>query len=582
MIRIKQILSLFALISTQLISAQKTVVVDESIYLHANASTFVSGETLLYKVYCLKSSDKTPSVLSKIAYVELVDSNKKPVLKTKIVLENSCGQGEYFIPTTLKTGKYKLIGYTSWILNKATSDLFQMDITIINPFKADEKNASDNILKTNQGNSNLAVSTNEIISKDNNISSENLKFNLNKKTFTNRELVDLKIESLNPLFKDGTYSLSVRKIDSLPSKKAVNPIDFLLTNQKTIIDLENQKNNIVLPELRGENISGKIIAKDPNRKVENIAIAFSLPGKSFAFKIVMTDPNGAFNFTINKANYNTNIIVQIIDDHADYYTLSLDNPHQIDYSKLIFPANENLSYFYKESLLNRSISTQIENAYFYKKTDNLINPVDVDPFYSSFEKEYILDDYTRFKTLKETITEVATEIYLKQLNNNYYLHVMDPNVFPQLPEPALVLIDGLLLQNQNDLINYNMKNIFKIDLIAGRYYVGATSFNGLICLTTFNKDFKSNQSESSMMKAAILRPQPKKVYYKIDYSDLSKNERIPDYRYQLLWLPQLTLASNENPISFYTSDLTGTFEISLEGFTDQGIPVSLKDTFEVQ
>jgi len=81
---------------------------------------------------------------------------------------------------------------------------------------------------------------------------------------------------------------------------------------------------------------------------------------------------------------------------------------------------------------------------------------------------------------------------------------------------------------------------------------------------------------------SILRPQPKKAYYTIDYSNLSQNERIPDYRYQLLWLPQLTLAGNENLISFYTSDVSGTFEISLEGFTDQGIPVSLKDTFEVQ
>ncbi|HJY14314.1 MAG TPA: hypothetical protein VJ304_16075, partial [Flavobacterium sp.] len=116
---------MFVFINTQLISAQKIVTLDESVYVHANASTFVTGETLLYKIYCLKSSDKTPSIISKIAYVELVDSNKKSVFKTKIALENSYGQGDYFIPTTLKTGNYKLIGYTDWMLNKPTSDLFQ-------------------------------------------------------------------------------------------------------------------------------------------------------------------------------------------------------------------------------------------------------------------------------------------------------------------------------------------------------------------------------------------------------------------------------------------------------------------------
>ncbi|WP_348797951.1 hypothetical protein [Flavobacterium adhaerens] len=71
-------------------------------------------------------------------------------------------------------------------------------------------------------------------------------------------------------------------------------------------------------------------------------------------------------------------------------------------------------------------------------------------------------------------------------------------------------------------------------------------------------------------------------YFTPDYKDKSKNERIPDYRYQLLWIPQLNLPETKTPLSFYTSDVTGKFEINIEGFTENGIPISLTDTFEVQ
>ena len=57
---------------------------------------------------------------------------------------------------------------------------------------------------------------------------------------------------------------------------------------------------------------------------------------------------------------------------------------------------------------------------------------------------------------------------------------------------------------------------------------------------------------------------------------------IPDYRYQLLWKPDLNLNEGEMSIEFFTSDITGDFEISLEGYTNNGIPVSLRKFITVE
>ncbi len=126
-----------------------------------------------------------------------------------------------------------------------------------------------------------------------------------------------------------------------------------------------------------------------------------------------------------------------------------------------------------------------------------------------------------------------------------------------------------------------MKNVYKIELIVGRYYVGAKSFNKLIRFKTFDKDFKSTQKGSFIAKPTILRPQPKKIYNKVKYENTAYNERTPDFRNQLFWNPDVQL-NQDSETSFYTSDLSGTFEIRLEGFTKSGIPVSIKENIEIQ
>jgi hypothetical protein len=271
-----------------------------------------------------------------------------------------------------------------------------------------------------------------------------------------------------------------------------------------------------------------------------------------------------------------------MNEDRENFMVQLDQPKDLDHSLLQYKSNFELSPNMQNSILQRSVASQIENAYHYKKIDSLVVSNTRDDFFKGIAKEYILDDYKRFPSLQETITEVLFEAYYKQTENDFSIGVRDFDDNYETPGSALVLVDGLLLQDYKELFKYNTKNIYKVSIITGGYYYGSKLFNGVISFTTFKQDFISKQSGTYILDTTFLRPAVKKEYFSPDYADKSKNKRIPDQRYQLLWLPQITLANTENPISFYTSDVTGTFEITVEGFTDQGIPVSLKDTFEVQ
>ncbi|MGB7841464.1 MAG: hypothetical protein WBL21_01640, partial [Salinimicrobium sp.] len=113
----------------------------EEVFLHYNSSLLFPGEYLLYKVYTLSGagSSKSYSELSNIAYVELIGEEGDVVFSHKVKLDQGTGQADFFVPTTVASGNYKLISYTNWMKNWR-GNFYEADITIINPYQSRQKN----------------------------------------------------------------------------------------------------------------------------------------------------------------------------------------------------------------------------------------------------------------------------------------------------------------------------------------------------------------------------------------------------------------------------------------------------------
>ena len=111
----------------------------EKIFVHFNSTFLVSGENFFYKIYCLNANTNKFSNLSKIAYIELINSDKNTIFKHKILLKSGIGKGDFFIKASIPSGNYKLVAYTQWMRNNGEATFFQNDITIINPFRANKR-----------------------------------------------------------------------------------------------------------------------------------------------------------------------------------------------------------------------------------------------------------------------------------------------------------------------------------------------------------------------------------------------------------------------------------------------------------
>lgn len=534
---------------------------NESVYVSTNGNSFLTGETLLYTFFCVNSTTNIPTKYSKVAYLKLIDHNKKTIFTHKLFLENGVGNGDFFIPTTLETGSYKIIGYTNWMLNKNASAYFSQDIFIINPYKEKSNNViSEKVLKS------------EVITN------ENVAFDLKSKIFKNRDKIEFKISTSSDEFAKGHYTLSIRKLDGLLSQNKISFTPSQAGNQNKNLNNETNNTNFSFPELRGEIISGKL--SSDISEVKNRKVALSIVGKNNDLKITKTDDQGKFLFNLEDPNPNSNIIVQVIEDNKEDFTVTMDQPKDIDLKDLTFPVFVFNSEFIS-NVTERLVSTQIENAYYTKKKDSTIIPNDRIAFYGPLSKEFKLDTFTRFPTMEETITEVVAGVYFRKDNNNYSIHVYDYDPNYESTIPALIIVDGLLIQNVNELFTYNPKNIYKVNVVKGLYYYGSKSFNGIVAFTTKNGDFDTNLNGNFLIRPELLRPQYKKAYYQPDYAN-SKDSRIPDYRHQLLWMPKVDLSDSNSKISFFASDVPGKYEIILEGFSVNGKPVFIKENIDIQ
>ena len=107
----------------------------EKIFTHTDKDLYVTGDIVWFKLYVANADDNKPIDLSKLAYVEILNADQKPVLQTKVQLDKGVGNGSLYLPVSLNSGVYKFRAYTNWMKNFDAAYFFEKSITIINTLK---------------------------------------------------------------------------------------------------------------------------------------------------------------------------------------------------------------------------------------------------------------------------------------------------------------------------------------------------------------------------------------------------------------------------------------------------------------
>jgi len=114
----------------------------EKLFVHTDKNFYLAGEILWFKIYNVDALLQ-PASLSKVAFVEILDRENKPVMQAKISLEQGKGNGSFYLPVSINSGDYRLRAYTNWMKNFPVELYFDKPVTIVNSLKTLPPTATD-------------------------------------------------------------------------------------------------------------------------------------------------------------------------------------------------------------------------------------------------------------------------------------------------------------------------------------------------------------------------------------------------------------------------------------------------------
>ena len=104
----------------------------EEVYVNTDRQEYVAGEEMWFSVWLTDRQTSKPSDDSRLAYVEILNPENRPVVQKRISLEEGFGPGQITLPDTLTSGTYTLIAYTNWMKNFLPENCFARKFSIQN------------------------------------------------------------------------------------------------------------------------------------------------------------------------------------------------------------------------------------------------------------------------------------------------------------------------------------------------------------------------------------------------------------------------------------------------------------------
>lgn len=540
--------------------AQK--VYHEQVYVHTDKEYYLAGENVWIKFLAV-NQDINPSLLSAVGYVELVNA-QRPHIQFKVALDKGHGVGKISIPLDLPSGNYELIGYTQYMRNDGSDAFFRKLLPIINV----NQSFSEGIVKVidKQSIQNRIIPT-----------STSIDVQGNKSSYSLRSKVDLSIDRLPKDLIDLVVSVvKDDKIVQLPDSN-FKQFAFKRIGNGEIPNLPSLK---WLPEYEGHIITGRIVAVDNKELPADSSILSAdvgVVGKDIRYiqgqLSSVHDPVSFYTGNI----YGRHEIVSSVSS-LDGRRLRLDilspfsefEPKQLP-TLLMAPDQEILKI--------RSISEQLSHLVVL---DSVTNEISLSYYNLQPHLSYDLDKYTRFNTIDETIREFVRRIDVSRVGGKRRMRIFIEEERRLAPE-SLILLDGVPVNDHEDLLNYNARNIKQIDLYNGRYLFGGRIFDCIASFVSYRGTMPSLQLKADEQLFVYNFPAYKDVFPIVFYeTELNRRSRFPDFRHTLYWETfQEGIPTEGAHLSFYTSDLAGKFKVMVTGIRANGEKVFGTTTFQV-
>ena len=516
-------------------------ILHEKIFAHTDRNYYQTGELIWFSLYIVNSNKVVPSIVSRLAYVELLDSINKPVLQAKIKLDSGRGNGSFYIPAYVATGIYTFRSYTNWMKNFGAESFFHKELAIVN---------AANGKRTYR----LSAGTPGAGSDKQTLQ---IQVQPDKPMYGNRQKVKLTITSTAP----ADLSIGVYRLDSVTGEDP-SGIDMLAGGDNNIDDPGSFP---FPPEYKGHFVNGRMISRNTRMPSKNVTGYLSVMDDANSFFNSRTDKEGRIKFLITKLNSADSIVVQTHSLYDRDQQIEIESPFFDQYAgkktSLFSPTDE-----FPATVLEQSINAQVNQLYYENQLNRFrIIKNDSAPFYGKEDMHYLLDDFTRFSKLEDIFREYIRPVGVTKRQGSFHLTVFNETNRYIIDQEPLVLVDAVPVFDMNTLFTYDPLKVKTIDIVQDKYFRSGAVFPGIISLTTYRGRTDGQMIDPNAMVLGYEIVQKRRSFFSPVYEN-GGSANLPDFRSTLYWNSSLhTDTSGNAVVEFYTSDLDGEFLISVQG-----------------
>lgn len=336
-------------------------------------------------------------------------------------------------------------------------------------------------------------------------------------------------------------------------------------------------------ESEGHQVIARVLDIERGLPMKGIPVYASIMGDQANVSYGLSDAQGEIKFLFAPVLNETRIVFSVpLKDSKKVKVEMLDN--NVIHEPISFPClvlKEAMRNSIEERLLNVNVMRQYGLSNIGKHVGIRFDTTD---FYGKPDARYILDNYVRFPDMKEILFEFVPEVRLRKLSNdsNMLVEVLNDPYKRYFTESAMVMLDGIPVQNVNELLDFDPLKLKSIDVMSRMYYLGDIHFNGILNYKSYTNDLAG----FTLTPAEVIYPfkgaqgLPEPIFFK--HKALQKSG-LPDFRNLLFRAVDFKKSSNiVSPISFSASDTKGDFKIIIQGTNKTGSWTSGAATFSVQ
>lgn len=542
----------------------------EKLKIITDRDIYITGEEVWVKIHKTDGLICKPSGISKVIYLEFLDAQNNPMNQIKIKSEGFSGAAVFRLSDTLSSGNYLIRAYTSWMQNFSSDFFSYRVITVINPFK----DLSDlvNLATENTSDNNLTSAlTTEHDCLSGPADRPVISVSTDKNNYGIREKVKINISVTGTDRKPLQADLSVSVVKAFLSAKGQRNTVGSAAGGK--FERINEGTPLHLPELEGELIRGLIFNKATNEPLRNTDISFSVVGRTARCQFARTNEDGRFTFvTRDLAGLNEIVIQPLVPDNSSSY-VDLDQYFSNSYSSFSLP-RFNLDTSMAENINNAVISMQVTNNYEQtRKKNNDSNGKTIPDFFGAPSRIIYLRDFIELKDIREVVKEILPDVSLFRKNGRQALKVVSSNAYQLFSDQALVLFDGVPVNDIEALMKVDAKDLDEIRITNTRYFYSEYIFDGIISFISKSGNLDFSESTNPVFRQVFEGCQKLEKFYSPDYGS-DRFSKIPDLRNTLFWKPDLTIAEDgSSSVEFYTSDEAMDYLLTIDGVTSDGAPI---------